>query len=219
MTMKILLNCTLKYSGTGSSTSSKESHSVTLSQVGQAQLTPTEWGTLTEALALLSKGLAAAQRASLIEPCALAAGWKAGQMAQLLLTDTSSHTGVINSSADAQTGKGAAAHQDATGPGEKAIGEGGKSDGEVGWDCLIQAGTALSGTVAGEEARAWCLRQLLTARYARIDRFFMIQVEETPENAHEICVHTQESNYGVLQFPHGHVFQTMLHMPHSALEF
>lgn len=145
-------------------------HASWLLQEGQTQLTSTEWATLTEALALLSSGLAAAQRASLIEPSALAAAWEAGHMAQLLTANITSHAGMTDRGTEAQNGRTVASHQDAMGPGGQATRDAGGSRDEIGQDRLILAGTALSGTLAGKEARAWCLKQLLHARYVLAGR-------------------------------------------------
>ncbi|KAK9826218.1 hypothetical protein WJX74_000685 [Apatococcus lobatus] len=132
-----------------------------------APLTAAEWATLTDALAMLSSGLAAAQTASLLEPSALATGWGPGQMTKLLKDLNPSGT-LGDHPQDERHAEDRRKRAESGRRADELMGV--PCDNAV-QDSLIQAGTALSSLVAGGEARAWCLKQLKDARFSqgRID--------------------------------------------------
>ena len=139
-----------------------------LLQADQAPLTSAELATLTEALAVLSNGLAAAERASLLEPNASAAAWEATQMAELL-SSTQYPLGPgslrLDGSTCIQTEQDVAPQQDGANHCNGREDLLGDAHHRAVQDSLIQVATALSASVAGEEARAWCLKQLQDTRY------------------------------------------------------
>ena len=126
-------------------------------QVQQVPLTLAQRATLAEALAILSEGLGAALGAQLIGESTVEAAWEAGQMRTLL-----SHGSRV--SHQPGTNGAACSGSDASGPDGSASGRLCRPGASCQND-LIRAVTAMPGSVAGEEAQAWCLQQILNSRY------------------------------------------------------
>ena len=139
-----------------------------LLQADQAPLTSAEGATLAAALAMLSNGLAAAGRASLLEPNALTAAWEATQMAELLTrTKYPLEPGrlQLDGSTCVQAEQNGSAQQDGANQCDGREEPIGHADHRAVQDSLVQIATDLSASMAGGEARAWCLKQLRDTRY------------------------------------------------------